>query len=103
MSSEIFKGGEWSPGPDLSKGRSEANALLLQDKKVLFFGGIWGNTYRTDSYLYDFDTGLWSQTGNLARAKCMCGGVLTRSDGTRVALAIGGSDNLYSSNKVRIS
>ena len=61
--SDVFNGEEWIPGPQHPTGRSQQSCLVqLNSTQSLYTGG---DPTFTASWLFDWSTGVWTQSGDL--------------------------------------
>src|SRR5262249_43068202 len=61
--------GQWRSTGSLNQARTQQQAVLLKDGRVLIAGGINGGDALSSAELYDPATESWSTTGNMTEAR----------------------------------
>ena len=91
--SEVFTGEDWIQGPQHPTGVSIYSCLVNVNATHTLMTG--GQPIITDSWLYDWTAGVWTQTGSMNEGRFGHGCVVLDGQGV---LVVGGSDggNVYS-------
>ena len=92
--SDIFTGEEWIPGPQHPTGFSWGSCLVNVNSTHTLHTG--GHPTLTESWLYDWSLGAWTQTGNLNEGREEHGCAVLEGQGVLVAGGHEGENDVYS-------
>ena len=97
INSEIFTGDKWIPGPAFPEGHILQTVkgyclVNLSPTQTMFIGGSTGRYGRRETYIYDWNTGNWSEAGSSVDRFSGIGCVNLGSQGV---LAAGGGNGGY--------